>query len=351
MTRMHRYSDVDTWLAAPGRAKGFVTPPTIEQILSGEIRLILRERAAPLLVRDTPYADQSSYTWRRIAGGQLESLCLRPQTWAVSLRSVDRYIRERKMYAEDFTMEQVGKILGLYRSGTLHRVLSSGRLMLVRDPNTIKSKRALRSSVLTFLQSLLAQSGSHMTAEDWIDDRLNSTEPLLTVPETAERLGLIQDDVRTLLREGYIFFIPSPGGSKLFVSPDSVAFYQEQAQPLTVLELARIFGASKDSIYRWNQQGLLTCPLHQHETPLTYYRWCMVAYVRERAFPGTNAVRWVRNALDSKRVLWTEHVVRERGIAPRQLMAAAYAGRISAIRNPAGNPVYVAGTVRREAGN
>jgi len=272
------------------------------------------------------------------------------KTWAVSLRSVERYVRERAIHAEDFTLDEVGKIFGFCESNILNRVVRSGKLLLVRDPINTRYKRALRESVLALLRSLLVQSGSLISAEDWIDDRLNSTEPLLTIPETAERLGLIDNDVRALLRKGELFYIRSPNGDKSFVSPDSVAFYQECEQPVTTAQLACVFGVVSGAIVTWRQKSSFRCPLHQHENLSTMYRWCLVAYVRERANPGVNAARWVRYALDSKRALWLEKtVLSQQIITCSQLAIAASEGRIPAIRTPAGTPVYVAAAVQKEA--
>jgi hypothetical protein len=80
------------------------------------------------------------------------------------------------------------------------------------------------------------------------------------------------------------------------------------------------------------------------------YRWCMVAYVREHTNPGVDAVRWVRHALYTNRVVWLEKAaIGQRIITYKQLVTAASEGRIPAIRSPGGMPVYVAGAVRKEA--
>jgi len=344
---VHRHKDVNTWLAE--RAKGFAAPPTIEDILSGKLRLILREFATPQLIKGTPYSDGPSYTWRRIAKGDIESIHLRTKTWVVSVRSVQRYIHNRTLHNSDFTLEEVGRIFGFYGASTRGRVVTSGKLVLVQDPAHTQAKRALRESVLALLRTLLAQAESRIDAEDWIDDRLHSTERLLTVRQTAERLGLIEDDVRHLLRCGEMSYIPSPEGSKWFVSPDSVAFYQEHAPPLNTAAQGAVFGVGMTAVSSWRSSGIMICPLHPDEEQHVWYRWCLVALVKKGAYPGVDAARWVRLTLDSMRMLVPENTVLKRGVITQaQLVTAVEEGRLQAIRTPAGMRVYGLSAVHRE---
>lgn len=347
MPRLHRYRDVNEWLAEPGRAHGFDIPPTIEQMISGEITLVLRERAAQMLTEGLELNDPLSYIGRRIANGRLESLLLRPYTWVVSVRSVQRLIAERQELENDFTLEETSHIFGI-RGTSLVRVRQRG--LVVYRPKDSQFRRVTRQSARALLQELLTEAGSPLSPDDWIDDRESSSEPLMTVPQVAATLGLIKADVRQLLKEGKLAYIPSPEGSKWFISPESVAFYKENAQPLAIAEQAKIFGVLANRVSTWRGQGLLNCPLHPHE-PLTMYTWCIVAYLKDRVGPGVDPARWVRNALapDGRKIWHENHLLHRKVLTRKQLEAAVAAGRIPMLIAPSGSRFYIASAVKREA--
>lgn len=342
----HRYHDVNAWLAEPGRARGFAVPPTIEEILAGKHTLILREHAAQLIGRHTDVADPASYVWYRIHTGRLEALLLRPQTWAVSLVSVERLIGVWKAARMNFGAREFHWIFGLGMSDradavristTLRSLAQKGKLTLIRDPDNAKYLQVTRDSAVALLRELLAAAGSLIGPEDWIEDRLASSRPLLTVAEAGEQLGLTRDDVIKVLRRGEIHYITSPGSStKRFLSPESVDFFRK---PLTNHELGRVVSASPLIVDTWRRSGLLVCPLHN---ACPWYRQCVVAYVDKYGSPGISGVKWVRRALSPQaRCVWREpRILLHLQLTGIELSRLTAAGHFPALRRPDGIWMY-----------
>jgi hypothetical protein len=344
-TPHHLHADVNAWLAEPDRAHGFVTPPTIEQLISGELAFVLREIAGKMLLADNPDppTDETSFTWRHIRQGRLHALQLRPLIWVVSVQSIEALLRARRTDA--LTYDELYHAIAV-RGTTLHRAVHRGDLTLVADPDNAKKKRVVVESVLTLLKRLIP-SHLRVSPEDWLDDRMHTTEPLLSVPETAERLGLIENDVRDLLVQGVLVHIRAPAGVKFWIAPDSIAAYEALCKPLTLEEKGLIFGAPSSTVSKWHAKGWLRCPLHQHEQPYTMYRPCMVAFLRSRCAPGVDPRRWIRTCVTDGIILWNaKQAGAETGITPTQLDQAT-GGKIPYIIDPGGGNKYDAAAVKR----
>jgi hypothetical protein len=358
--KVHRYSDVDEWLAEPGRAYGFSSPPKIETILSGRLAFIRREEAVRIVQKALPVNDAATFVWNRIKNGRIKALRLRHRSWVVSLSSIERMIRQHSMSQEEFTLEDVYLILGVgmattvsmkRKSTTLRRLVDSGRLTSVGDPYNARRTLFSRESVRSLAGELLRAASNPIDPDDWIDDRLSSRSKLLSVPEAGELLGLAPEDVRILISNGKLATIHSPEGSKWFVSPESIDFYKLNATPFTLDEIARVFGVGRDKIVKWRASKQFVCPLHANDHLYPWYRWCIVAYLAERCGPGVSAVNWVRRALSPQgRELWTaKRIYNNRLLTAKQLRLAVEAGRIPMIFTPSGRPVYAAFQVRKES--
>jgi hypothetical protein len=359
MSGRHRYDHVNAWLAEPGRAHGFTAPPTIEQIVAGEITFILRERAVRMVAGALGMSDASEYVYARARKGRLASLLLRTQTWVVSVASVQRLIHEALAAREFFGAEEINWIfgVGMSQSSTGVRVSTSfralakaGRVTLVRHPEDAKRLVLPRESALGLLRELLAAARSKVDPEDWIDDREASAEPLMTVPQVAARLGMTVEDVRRLLAKGEIHYIPSPDGNRLLASPDSVAFYQERMPALTDEQIGSVFGVQGRAVREWRDDGRLSCAIHSdQDVPCPMYRWCLVVYVKQRAGAGVHADRWVHNALSEQGLkLLTERSV-GKILTPKRLKVGVESGRIPSVVSPSGRRVFAAFAVYGEA--
>lgn len=358
MSGRHRYEDVNAWLAAPGRAHGFASPPTIEQILSGQIHLILRERAVQMLASVIRWQDPASYVWQRINKGRLEALRLRNQTWVVTRESVDRLIEELQEISEHFTASQTQWIFGVGQasrrnavsfSTTFRTLAKRGKVKLILNPDDKNNLLLTRASAQRLLEELLLAAGSRLTAEDWIDDREASSAPLMTVQDAAEYLGLTREEMRALLTAGDVQYIPSPERSKWLVSPDSLELYRDGMPPLTAEQIGSIFGAQIRAVRRWRSEGLLTCAIHtDQETPCPLYRWCLVACVKRSARAGVQADQWVSSALSKQGInLLTEKSALE-VLTPKRLNVGVETGRIPSVLTPGGRRVYMAFAVHGE---
>ena len=358
--KVHRYSDVDTWLAEPGRAYGFSSPPQIEAILSGRLTFIRREQAVRIVQNALSVNDAASFVYNRIKTGRIKALRLRYRSWVVSVSSIERMIRQHAMSQEDFTLEDLYLILGVgmattvptkRKSTTLYRLLESGRLIAVSDPYNAKRTLYNRESVRLLAGELLRSVGNTMDPDDWIDDRLSSKRRLLSVAEAGELLGLLAKEIHVLIADKVLTAIPSPEGSKWFVSPESVDFYKLNAKPLTLDEIGKVFGVGRDQVTKWRARKQFICPLHANDHLYPWYRWCMVAYLAERCGPGVSAMKWVRRALSPQgRELWAAtRIYKSKLLTEKQLRLAVEAGRIPMIFTPSGKPVYAAFQVKKES--
>lgn len=348
--RRHRYADVNVWLAA--RARGFANPPTIEQLISGEITLVLTEVAAPQLTEGLSIRDPIQFTWRRIAKGRLESVLVRPRTWVVTTRSVQRLALEWQQ-AEDLTMEEMRRVFGFGRSATFYRLVERGELEVVKDPVHAHRIRVTRQSANNLLRTLLERANAPIEPEDWLEDRLRSSEPLVTVRQAARQLVITYGKARELLRDGTLLYIPSPQGSKWFVSPESIAECEKQEQLVTAIDQAAVFGVKEDDARKWRHGSRFLCAAHPHKTPNATYRRCLVQYLQQgRIGPGVDAVDWVARAIEygAHELLTKEEVVEQELLTSAELDKAVAAGRVPMIVRPSRVKVYGAAAVSKEAG-
>jgi hypothetical protein len=350
MRGQHRYEDVNSWLAKPGRAHGFGKPPVIEDIIEGRITFMLSEHAAQLIGPALGFANPFAYTTRRIHRGSLEALRLRSTTWVVTEESVRRLIRSR-LEAEDFTLVQVGKIFGINPNSTLYRLAQKGVFKIVQSPDNANRACVTRASVVALLRTLLEAADAPTTPQDWIEDRLDPGGELLQVPQVATMLGLIDQDVKSLLGRR-LQYITSPEAKKYYITKESVRAYLSQQGSLSTAEKARVFNVTEQRMRAWMVVGRLSCPMHPRVKPEHMHRGCLVAFIEQNCQPrGTTAARWVRWALGpSGREMWGKHAVFQRRLLTAdQLKEAAAAGRIPTILTPGGIDLCDAAAVKREA--
>lgn len=348
---MHSYDAVNAWLAEPGRARGFASPPTIEQMVAGEVIFILREFATPLLTDGRDMLDKKSYTWRNIINGRLEALLVRPRLWTVTLRSVHRLIEERENEKKDFTVPEACHILGIGPNGSFYRLVRDEVLVALRNKHGLERTRITRSSLVALLERLLP-AGRFITPDGWIEERLTGQEPLLTSVQVAPMLGLVPRDVRDLLKAGELLYIKTPDSPKNLILAESVRAYQERQPCLTTAQKMRVFGTdNRQNVSAWMLQERLFCPLHTHGRPGELHRWCMVAFIDRLCEPhGVEAVRWVRRMLSATPPpLWVAQTVYNRRVlGEKKLQGLVRRGRIPSIRGPGGIRVYDAWAVMRE---
>lgn len=355
MAGRHRYEDVNAWLAEDGRAFGFVKPPTIERILSGEIKFVRRDEATNMLMEVFKAENPSHFVYTRIRAGQLKAVRLRLHSWLIALQSVEWLIREHAR-PEGFSLQDVRQICGfgvspiagkLKVTNTLWRLRSLDQIELFNEDIGDRI-RVRRRGFVALVERSLCKADPPISAEDWIDDRLNSPKPLLSAAEAGAQLGFTEPYVISLIRKGEIQAIRSPGGRKFYVSPESVDAYQAGMYPVTRETIGRVFGVRRRAIATWHRDGSLVCVLHGREC--RFYHWCLVAYVAKWASNGTPAIRWVHDALSDKGgQILTHKSVDRKLLTGGQLTRAVVAGRIWSVLAPNGRRVYMATTVFKEA--
>jgi hypothetical protein len=343
-TPHYAYDEVNKWLAAPMRAFGFKAPPTLEQLISGELRLMRRNLATTLIV-DPRIAHPSSYMQRKINAGLLPALRLQKQTWLLSVAGVEAFLLARKKVTEGYSYKDLEQILGSRRD-VLLKAVNAGRLE--RVPGTAPNgTRITHRSLLAYLQEVLPKN-TLISPEEWIMDREESKEPLVSAAYAGEQLGYCVDETWVLLNAGELQHIRSFSGKAFWVSPDSIAAYKERQAPLTTHQKAAIFGVSSHVIAAWHRTDLLKCPLHRHDDPKVMYRWCMVAFLQPLCSPGLDAARWINRQLKWTWALWQEDTTASHlGCEVAALTAAGDKGELTYITTPTGKRVYVRNQIKK----
>jgi hypothetical protein len=347
---LFRFSDINEWLAEPGRARGFAVPPTIDRFVTGGEILIRQAEAAELISEVVSMKTVSRFVGKCMSDGRLEALCLRPGTWVVTRGSVQRFMQKIEEQSEDFTVEQVFHILGITRV-VFYDLVKKGRIVITRRVDNLAATIIPRESLVAYLEGELRRVGARITAEDWIDDRLQSSEPLLMASEAALRLGLMEDEFNVLLLGGKFHFIASPSDYKYCITPDSVEYVRERQKPVSLAGVSRVFGVTQQRAYQWRTEKRLVCPLHPDVLDCGIYRGCLVAIAAPLVGPGVNAVSWVRTALTSKtrKLVSEDSLVAHRMLTAAQCRDAIKAGRIPTIVTPAGRRMCVLKSVKQEA--
>lgn len=348
MPARYRYADVNVWLAE--RAHNFAVPPTIERILSGSLRLVRLEQVVNRVREALGIAWPHAFLQRRISDGAVKAVCLRPRSWLIAADSVEQLTTATQSRL-GFTKDELRLIFGFQRRGYRRKGYEEYEclyeMLEALDERYDRKVQYDRRSVVELVSKLLCKTTPPISPEDWIEDRLESAEPLLTVSAAAEKLGFPEFYVSRMATRGDLAAIRSPGGQRYFVSPEAVALYLENEQPLGNNKIAKVFGSQPSTVRHWRANGTLACSLHEQGCPL--YRRCLVAYVATRAANGTSAVRWMHNALSKKgRKIFTDIDLLDMRLSVRQLRGAAQAGRVRSIVGPGRRPVYLEVDVMKE---
>lgn len=347
---MHRFADVNAWLAESGRAYGFEKPPTIEQLVAGEVVLVRRKHVEQMLQGVLP-GNMEKYLKRHMRDGYFQTLELRRDLWVVTVRSVEQHIRDYLVRQDDLDKGLVAHVLGV-SSTTVYRLIERGSLHARRRFDLPHVRQITRESLVAYLRILLARAGGAVSAEDWLEDRLQSSEPLLKVSEAADRLVVSVDQVRELVASGKLHsIVPWENGPRL-ISPDSVASCQENSPYLTFEEMSRILGLTRRSASECFYNGDLKCPLHTGEPRCRMWRWCMAAFLAGKLSAGESPEDWVRAATRGvrRRIAVSERTVLKKKLLTRpQLDAAVEAGRIPVLTLNSQHRAYPQYAIKKES--
>lgn len=239
MAGRHSYDDVNTWLAHPGRSFGYTSPPTLEQMLSGEVKLVRRAEATHRLVDALGAKYNAMCVGIQIREGNIKGLRLWARMWLVDEESLRLFIADQAGLPEGCSVEEFYRVCGFgmvlgtdgYSSTTFLALANAGKIEVFRDPRIPRRKRVSRRSLTTLVEELLVESARQISAAEWIKVRLASSDPPVLLSRAAERLELSQSETRKLIAAGKLHAITSPQGRTVFVSPESIAAYLEQERP------------------------------------------------------------------------------------------------------------------------
>ena len=211
----------DSWLAEKDRCQGFPEPLTIQQLLSGEVRLVIPAHVQKLLV---PGAECTPIHYSRLykdllKRGAVAGISLKANMWRLSLGSVEGFVAERERAArEALTQAQVSHILGFHLN-VVYRLMRAGTLQAhtFRLHSPLVTRRSLEGFLATHCHFLGMQ---YTNPQSWIEARLNSLLPLVAKKEACEALDMTPDELDHFVNRGGLEGIRTPG--KYSFTPESV---------------------------------------------------------------------------------------------------------------------------------
>lgn len=311
-------AQLDAFLASC--ARGYDTPPTIAQLLSGEIVLLTISETMSLL--DMP----KTTLLQRLSTGAIRSFKLKGAV-RVDKASVEAYIALNSSLATTaggcFTRQEASHITGC-SSDFLGKLIESGAL--ATEPI---SNRITRDSLAGWLKGRLPD---WLDPHDWIEDRLAETAPLMYPNEVLKYLGMARRELRGFMIEKRLHYITTPGGLVYF-SPESVRAQLETQSPLLQKDIVHILGPARHLILRWIRQGRLRCGVHEpHEN---WYKPCVLSLVAKYLGPGLIASNWYEaRQRTTERLVGSSILAASCGVPARKINDLAKAGVIPGIRSP-----------------
>lgn len=188
-----------------------------------------------------------------------------------------------------------------------------------------------------------------VSPEDWIEDRLDSKEPLLSIPEVARQLRIKPDDAVRLLRKEKLPYINSPGSkyTRRKVQPDTLRAYLEFGKKLSVNDLRRILCCTTSGFKNWRRNGYLNCNIHTDHTLITY-RSCVLALLRKWLSPGIAPGNWYNARLSgNRRVYGSVKAAQYLGVSQTKLRKMARMGEIQCLKWPHGQIIITYEQLRK----
>lgn len=313
----------------------YTEPPTLADLQAKRVVFIAADEAARLyqIPRDRWLTLVRQGTIRSFS---IESLRQGPVR--LDKASAEAYVAMQKT---TLSYQEVLHIVGDSPIG-LKRAVKEGLLDVVGSPSRINDARFTRVSLIRSLRHWIVTG---ITAEDWLEQRLSSKDGLLKTSSTASLLGISVADVQALIHKGGVIHALTPYGNKgvFEIDPESVQAQREQAKPLTVEEIAMIFGATPKNMRDWlYTERTLVCPIHKHTHRSTFYLSCLCAYLESRCSSAISPTVWIRRALHSDigPLIREQHAVEDLGIPLHELQEGRQDGKLAAIQLPSGEWKY-----------
>lgn len=319
-----RHYDIETidHLLQQG-ARNFYYPPTVQALLSGELKLLTTEETCQLLnvTLDTLY--------RRISAGSIAAIKLRGavRVHAASVQNYIDAINRRDILSRGL----VGHVLGIGEK-TVGQIIQQGALQCVEALNDTHMRPVTDHSLLALLQRLLP---FWIRPEDWLEERLADSRPLMVLDQLILYLGLHADgrEIHHLIASQRLQFIQTPGGERRF-SPVSADEILEFEGPIEAEGIANLFGASAGSVKRWKAKGFLRCLIHSHQDD-TLYRPCLLFILGQHLSPDIKPRTWYNWRMQyNSPLLGTVECMSRLGMTKWQVYALVRDGVLRGIRHP-----------------
>jgi hypothetical protein len=322
----------------------FPSPPTVDDLLERSV-ILLRQDEVELRF---PKGRSKLHLWKQRGDLAVIKFPGKKGGLRFCAASLEAYIRSPE--CELLALSQVSHILG-----GKGRKFPPAELQAVENPQDRLGSYITRESLRAYLGKG-HRLPPWVDPEDWIEDRLASSESLVALStQVIRQLGTSSlQGLTARLDELKAHYIFKREGNWRLVCPTWLAAQTEYApQPLTKADLYKLFGVSDSGPARWLRNNLIKCPLpnHQHKGGSPWlYRSCWIKIVAETASPGLDVEEWYNRRMSNPvPSLSTSQAARQLRIPTTDLEERAREGQIKGVRIPTRNWRFEAAEIERAA--
>jgi len=291
----------------------FAEPLTIADLVNKKIVLVRAARVKTVLDR---IKRKRRYRYNRLRYIQLPGTCeFRITQASIDCVNTTKASTVPKPFNFQNDSETVAHIVGCTPSSVPYLV-SCGVLQTVPGTNPLRYKQnSLR-------RCLLQRLPPWVTPEDWIDERLSTTQPLLAFANVVKALGS-EAAVHEAIRLELLRYITVK--RRFAFSPDAVTEYILSEPPLNNNVFSALYDVSLTTVQLWRRSGKLTCRLHPGMPKHQMRQSCSLVLLR-KTLPPAHAVGWLNNRQTVRRPLYNSQ-------AATELLGISHYGLRQAIRH------------------
>jgi hypothetical protein len=320
---MYRYSPQVITALLQTNGHNFTIPPTVEDLLSGKLQLILPSQAQEML------GIQSSALYNKINVGYLAAIKF-VKEWRLSLASLHEYLK-REDGARYVHRPYAAHALGV-KSARLEQWVYSGDLQCARVSDDQRKQPITIDSFLRLLERFLPDWFSAYT---WLKLCLNDPRPLMLKNQLIPYLGLAAkgNEVQELITARRLAYLQLADRVLRFLPASADSILQQEGS-VSLQQVAFLFGVNLGRVYSWVRQGILVCKLH-HAHPYGFYRACILQLLGECLTPAVNVRQWFNVVLrDQKPLLDISSASKLFGTSESQLLSMLENGTLAGLCLP-----------------
>lgn len=299
-----------------GCKHNFAQPLAVADLLNKKI-ILIRARSAKEQLTIGPSQRRRDYQSGKLHYIKLPGTCeLRLTQATINVRSAKRVNRQ----SDKMT---VAHIFGCATSAIRFLKLETvpGSYPLIFKPDSLH-------------RCLLEHLPPWITPEEWIEERLSTTQPLLLFVEVAKLLGgrsrVAEAMQQELLR--YVRIRVKHG-----FSPESVAEFIAYDEELSDAAICLLYDVGATAVRVWRKNGILTCRIQGHGPPHQLKQTCVLVMLRETLSRSASAKLWLDQQLAAKKSLYDVQTAKTHlGISEKNLNRLVQDNKISHIRLPNG---------------